>query len=76
MGTSHGCLAASKPKEPALHTFAISLPANSTAVLMEGLRDSAACKWIAGGPYMSSSVPWPFEVAYGHLPRISNREQA
>ena len=76
MGICHRGPTASKPKEPALHAFLRSYLQLSMAVPTDGRQGSSTCERISGRPYMSNSVPWLFEVAYGHLPPRTNREQA
>ena len=76
MGICHRGPTASMPKEPALHAFLRSYLQLSMAVPTDGRQGSSTCERISGRPYMSSSVPCLFEVAYGHLSRRPNREQA
>ena len=72
MDICHRGPTASEPKEPALsrelHAFLRSYLQLSMAVPTDGRQGSSTCERISGRPYMSNSVPWLFEVAYGHLP--------
>ena len=76
MGTSHGCLAASKAAGSRLHTIAYSPPAKPMAVPTEGVKTSSTCERIECELFASESLPWLFEVVCGRLPRMTNREQA
>ena len=76
MGTSHGCLAASKAAGSRLHTIAYPPPAKPMAVPTEGVKTSSTCERIECELFASESLPCLFEAVFGHRLRRPDAEQA
>ena len=68
MGICHRGPTASKPKEPALHAFLHLHTIAYSPPVPVPVKPMAVPTEAEGDLYANDSLPWLFEVGYGHLP--------